>query len=93
MPDLVTRQQLEDIFDGQQVDMYPEKFSTRVEFKRFKNEMVDGLFAKMAVSLKGLFDDFAKFEIGWDRCLQVLIEQIPSIGIIFNNCTITTTCI
>ena len=62
--------------------MYPDKFSTRVEFKRFKNEMVDGLFTKMAVSLKGLFDDFAKFELGWERCLEILIEQLPQIGII-----------
>ena len=60
--------------------MYPDKFSTRVEFRRFKNEMVDDLFSKMALSLKGLFDDFAKFELGWERCLEILIEQLPQIG-------------
>ena len=38
--------QLEEIFEGKQIEFETEKFSTQVNFKRLKNETVDNLFGK-----------------------------------------------
>ena len=93
--------QLEEIFEGKQIEFETEKFSTQVNFKRLKNETVDNLFGKpstgsitgidsilpvltafsgkISISLQGLFEQFAKFEKGWERCFAILIEQFPAI--------------
>ena len=60
------------------------RFDNRRLYHRWSNRhliiLIERYFlGKISISLQGLFEQFAKFEKGWERCFAILIEQFPAI--------------